>query len=161
DEAVLAADEPVELLLAELAGLAEHVIDQGGLAVVNVGDDGHVAQVGTLHFGCGLVKIMQRRGGGLLAGPGEATIIDKNAPPGLHCGLVGRDCWLRARNRVLASSRSPSCRAPGDPNLDLYLIRHAEALALGERGITDDADRPLSERGEGQAAAAARALQKR
>jgi phosphohistidine phosphatase len=44
--------------------------------------------------------------------------------------------------------------------LDLYLIRHAHALALGERGITEDADRPLSERGEEQAAAAATALQK-
>ena len=35
--------------------------------------------------------------------------------------------------------------------MDLYLIRHADALALGERGITEDAARPLSEQGEGQA----------
>ncbi len=35
--------------------------------------------------------------------------------------------------------------------MDLYLIRHADALALGERGVTDDADRPLSEKGEQQA----------
>lgn len=35
--------------------------------------------------------------------------------------------------------------------MDLYLIRHADALAIGERGITDDAARPLSERGESQA----------
>ncbi len=35
--------------------------------------------------------------------------------------------------------------------MDLYLIRHADALALGERGITDDAERPLSEQGESQA----------
>ena len=34
--------------------------------------------------------------------------------------------------------------------MDLYLIRHADALALGERGITDDAERPLSEKGENQ-----------
>jgi phosphohistidine phosphatase len=34
--------------------------------------------------------------------------------------------------------------------MDLYLIRHADALALGERGITEDADRPLSEKGENQ-----------
>jgi phosphohistidine phosphatase len=34
--------------------------------------------------------------------------------------------------------------------MDLYLIRHADALALGERGITDDAARPLSEKGEHQ-----------
>jgi phosphohistidine phosphatase len=37
--------------------------------------------------------------------------------------------------------------------MDLYLIRHADALALGERGITDDEQRPLSEKGEQQAKA--------
>ena len=40
--------------------------------------------------------------------------------------------------------------------MDLYLIRHADALALGERGITDDEQRPLSEKGEEQAAAMGR-----
>lgn len=45
--------------------------------------------------------------------------------------------------------------------MDLYLIRHAEALALGERGVTSDEERPLSERGEGQAQAAARFLNAR
>ena len=35
--------------------------------------------------------------------------------------------------------------------MDLYLIRHADALALGERGITEDAARPLSAKGESQA----------
>lgn len=35
--------------------------------------------------------------------------------------------------------------------MDLYLVRHADALALGERGITEDAARPLSEVGENQA----------
>jgi phosphohistidine phosphatase len=35
--------------------------------------------------------------------------------------------------------------------MDLYLIRHADALALGERGITEDSDRPLSTEGEQQA----------
>jgi phosphohistidine phosphatase len=45
--------------------------------------------------------------------------------------------------------------------VELYLIRHADALALGERGVTEDAERPLSEKGEEQAAAAARALKKR
>ena len=34
--------------------------------------------------------------------------------------------------------------------MDLYLIRHADALALGELAVTDDADRPLSEKGEHQ-----------
>ena len=45
--------------------------------------------------------------------------------------------------------------------MDLYLIRHAEAVALGERGVTTDEDRPLSERGEQEAQAAARTLKKR
>jgi phosphohistidine phosphatase len=45
--------------------------------------------------------------------------------------------------------------------VELYLIRHADALALGERGITEDAERPLSEKGENQARAAASALRKR
>jgi phosphohistidine phosphatase len=44
--------------------------------------------------------------------------------------------------------------------VDLYLIRHADALALGERGITEDEARPLSEKGEAQALVAAKALQK-
>ena len=35
--------------------------------------------------------------------------------------------------------------------MDLYLIRHADALALGERGNTEDAARPLSDRGYEQA----------
>lgn len=43
--------------------------------------------------------------------------------------------------------------------MELYLIRHAEASALGERGITTDEERPLTELGESQAQAAARALQ--
>ncbi len=34
--------------------------------------------------------------------------------------------------------------------MDLYLIRHADALALGERGNTQDSERPLSEKGYAQ-----------
>jgi phosphohistidine phosphatase len=43
--------------------------------------------------------------------------------------------------------------------VELFLIRHADALALGERGITNDDERPLSETGEAEAQAAALALQ--
>ena len=42
--------------------------------------------------------------------------------------------------------------------MELYLIRHADALALGERGITNDEERPLSEKGECQSEAAAKTL---
>jgi phosphohistidine phosphatase len=45
--------------------------------------------------------------------------------------------------------------------MDVYIIRHADALAAGERGITDDADRPLSEEGERQARAVGAGLQAR
>jgi len=45
--------------------------------------------------------------------------------------------------------------------VELYLIRHADALALGEHGITSDEERPLSEKGESQAEAAAKAFQAR
>jgi len=45
--------------------------------------------------------------------------------------------------------------------VDLYLIRHAEAQALGERGITQDGDRPLTPAGEQQAAAVGKMFQRR
>ena len=45
--------------------------------------------------------------------------------------------------------------------MNLYLIRHADALALGERGITEDAARPLSPRGENQARQVGKTLHKR
>ncbi|HYT87755.1 MAG TPA: phosphohistidine phosphatase SixA [Gemmataceae bacterium] len=45
--------------------------------------------------------------------------------------------------------------------MDVYLIRHADALALGERGITEDENRPLSEKGEKQAAQVGVGLQRR
>jgi phosphohistidine phosphatase len=45
--------------------------------------------------------------------------------------------------------------------VNIYLIRHADALALGERGITRDAGRPLSEEGEIQARHIGAGLQRR
>ncbi len=45
--------------------------------------------------------------------------------------------------------------------MELYLIRHADALPLGERGVTNDEERPLSEIGATQCEAAAKALQTR
>lgn len=44
--------------------------------------------------------------------------------------------------------------------MNLYLIRHADALAIGVNGTTEDADRPLSERGEKEAKLVAKALRK-
>jgi phosphohistidine phosphatase len=45
--------------------------------------------------------------------------------------------------------------------MDIYLIRHADAVPVGERGITEDAERPLSERGQEESEVVARGLQKR
>jgi phosphohistidine phosphatase len=45
--------------------------------------------------------------------------------------------------------------------VNIYVIRHADALALGERGITQDAERPLSEEGELQARSIGTGLQRK
>jgi len=61
--------------------------------------------------------------------------------------------------RYSCSSFAPFVRFPfGGEAVDIYLIRHADALALGERGITDDAERPLSDKGEAQSKTVAKAL---
>ena len=57
DEAVLAPHELVEFFAAEEARLPEHLIDEGRFAVVDVGDDGDVADVGALH---GASMLLQR-----------------------------------------------------------------------------------------------------
>lgn len=44
--------------------------------------------------------------------------------------------------------------------MDLYLIRHADAAALGELGITEDADRPLTDQGKEQVQRLAEALER-
>jgi len=44
--------------------------------------------------------------------------------------------------------------------MELYLIRHADALPLGANEVLEDADRPLSDRGQGEAKALAAALQR-
>jgi phosphohistidine phosphatase len=45
--------------------------------------------------------------------------------------------------------------------MDFYLIRHADARPLGEGGILEDADRPLSDTGTAQCGPLAQALLKR
>jgi phosphohistidine phosphatase len=44
--------------------------------------------------------------------------------------------------------------------MDLYIIRHAEAEALGENGIQNDEDRPLTDAGHSHCAKLAVALQR-
>jgi phosphohistidine phosphatase len=45
--------------------------------------------------------------------------------------------------------------------MDLYLVRHAEAAALGENGVTEDADRSLTSKGQEQARKLAAGLHRR
>lgn len=45
--------------------------------------------------------------------------------------------------------------------MDLYLIRHAEAVQLGDGKVTDDAERPLTAEGEDQARHLASGLQRK
>jgi phosphohistidine phosphatase len=45
--------------------------------------------------------------------------------------------------------------------MDIYVIRHADAVALGENNVNADADRPLTEVGKGQAKAVATGLQRK
>lgn len=45
--------------------------------------------------------------------------------------------------------------------MEVYLIRHAEAVPLGQNGINADADRPLTEHGMAQTRALAATLQQR
>ncbi len=42
-----------ELIVSKLATLAQQAVDQAGLAVVDMGDDGDVAEVGSKHAECG------------------------------------------------------------------------------------------------------------
>lgn len=44
--------------------------------------------------------------------------------------------------------------------MELYLIRHADALPLGEGGVMEDAERPLSDTGKAQVKTLAAALQR-
>jgi phosphohistidine phosphatase len=44
--------------------------------------------------------------------------------------------------------------------MDLYLIRHAEAAALGEGGVENDEERPLTEAGEKQLGVIAKGLKR-
>jgi phosphohistidine phosphatase len=44
--------------------------------------------------------------------------------------------------------------------MHLYVIRHADAVPLGQRGITSDEQRPLTEAGKGQCQVVVRALRR-
>ena len=78
------------LVGAERAGLAEHRVDEGGLAVVDVGDDGDVAQV------------VAGAGDGH-GGTGDGEMIGHGTGAVSHTG--GTDALIRDRAALLASRR--------------------------------------------------------
>src|SRR5205807_2522803 len=67
---------------------------------------------------------------------------------------------ITARSR-LAGGRLFTSPHQETSAMRLYLIRHADAAPLGEGGVADDRDRPLTELGHSQCQALAAALQKR
>ena len=76
--------------------------------------------------------------------------------------------WSRVRERVIVKDGLHFAQAsiPGGPwsaiegrTLQVFLIRHSDAIPLGEQGITSDETRPLSEVGNAQAKTIGKALQ--
>jgi phosphohistidine phosphatase len=141
---MLAADEPVEFAVAEEARLAQHLIDQCRLAVIDMSDNGHIAEIGSRFSNT-------RRHHALLPGEIKISIIKPVTP--------GRQSKVRE-----GSMKPGTCEVRQVPYsgevMEFYLIRHAEAAALGESGISDDAHRPLTSAGVQQCEALAHALRR-
>ncbi len=80
------------LVLAKGAGLAQHLVDQRGLAVVDVGDDGDVADVGGVE-GYGSPLFSKLPGPG--CGPGSCvcsfSCFDGKSIHIIHAGVSGAD----------------------------------------------------------------------
>src|SRR5262249_37531481 len=70
-----------------------------------------------------------------------------------------------AANSRRSASRLPFLRRAWEQKegngVDLYLIRHAEATPPGEGGVTEDADRPLTLKGEAEAKTVASGLHRK
>lgn len=88
-----------------------------------------------------------------MAGMGELSIIVNNAGCGKEQMPMGQDGVKALIDEFWTTE--------GEIAVDLYIIRHADALALGEHGITDDAERPLSAAGEAESQKIGNALKKR
>ena len=86
--------DPVDdgLVRAERAGLAEHRVDEGGLAVVDVGDDGDIAQV------------VARAGGGRSGG-----VMSRRSVP----QVPSTDGLGRSHHDAVRPARSPALLASG------------------------------------------------
>ena len=142
DQAVLAALELLQLAGAEQAGLAQHLIDQGRLAVVDVGDDGHVANIGAFHAWISRVR-RSRVSGGVVRNGEKPIILRASAPvPG---EFPAGNCGDFVKGRARGS------------RVELYLIRHADAEPLTPALAADD-ERPLTAKGLDQCEALAAAL---
>ena len=95
------------LVGAEDAALPEHGVDQGGLAVVDVGDDGDVAEIHSSSLGAG--------GGGIEKGsPAEPTILSQGEAAIAAWPIPGRpECRGPRGNR---GPPGRGRRGPGEPS---------------------------------------------
>ena len=122
------------LVGGEGAGLAQHGVDERGLAVVDVGDDRDVAEVGTCRHGSNVrfrVEAIGRRAGT----PAPCAASESSA--------LSRVTAIRRPRRLDASEPGPSpcrCRAGrpvhdslGSPRLALHLHPALAARARGRR----------------------------
>src|SRR6185436_1766513 len=112
DQVVLAAGELFELSGAEHARLHEHLVHQGGFAVVDVGDDGDVADMG----GSGVGHAGSGRLGGGNSGGWRGRI-----------GAPGRVCPMRTSffpRRMPQSSPSGATLRP--PVHEAHEVVHVE-----------------------------------
>ena len=125
------------LVGAEGAGLAEHGVDQGGLAVVDVGDDGDVAEIGALHgavlkvgkgggrAATGLTRVpvpalASRTGSPPRRSPAAVLLhpLADELPPGLQVAVAhALDVGRRRPSEARMPSRSTACCAGVDADL--------------------------------------------
>ncbi len=88
------------LVLAERAGLPQHRVDQRRLAMVDVGDDRHVADVGSLCHTCSVRDLR-----GCLGGRGAQT---RGGPWNRPARVVSTERAVRERDTCLRGARSGS-----------------------------------------------------
>jgi phosphohistidine phosphatase len=82
----------------------------------------------------------------------------KNRESGRVAGRVSQT-YCRSSPRPVSARRCEECANPSEAGVNLYLVRHAEAVDLGGE-VATDFDRPLTPHGISQAEKLAAALQK-
>ena len=113
------------LVDAEHPGLAQHGVDEGGLAVVDVGDDGDVAQVGA--------RVVSERWRAFRVGADGAAHREQGLP-GTPFAEVGKWCTLTIH---------PSAR-PNQGRRTMYLFTRSRRIDPGEFAKGDGVGRSRS-----------------